>query len=361
MTDADLEKQLQAARRAGPSWNPGRQQRVNWAVWAGLGGQEAARRRRTRVGLGFWTLGLATLALGVVHHWRQTRPLPVLAPPPRTASAPPAGLSSTLADGSRVVLDGPGTVLRKSLEERDDVLFELDAGGAQFEVARRPSRVFRVHAGAVTVQVIGTGFRVQRQQSRCRVAVEHGRVLVSWWGGSRELGAGEAGVFPPESPTATAAATAPAPIAAPAPALRAAGGRARAEAASAPPGPDQLFARADQARAEGRPEAAIAHLREIVDRYPGDPHAAAAAFTVGRLLLESSRRPREAAAAFAQARTLAQGGPLAEDALAREVEALRAAGETGAARSRAQLYAALFPTGVRLQQVKRLGGLDSDR
>ena len=82
-----------------------------------------------------------------------------------------------------------------------------------------------------------------------------------------------------------------------------------------------------------------------------------AAFTIGRLLLETQGKPRQAAQAFGQARTLASGGPLAEDALARQVEALNMAGDVAAARQHADLYRQLFPNGPRLQSVMRFGGL----
>jgi transmembrane sensor len=123
-------------------------------------------------------------------------------------------------------------------------------------------------------------------------------------------------------------------------------------------GPSALFARADRARAEGQPERALAPLRQITDAFPSDPRAPMAAFTRGRLLLESLGRPREAASAFAQARRLtSRGTPLAEDALAREVDAWRAASEPRLARERAELYRSLYPRGIRLHAVMRSGGL----
>jgi hypothetical protein len=127
------------------------------------------------------------------------------------------------------------------------------------------------------------------------------------------------------------------------------------------PGPEALFARADEARSAGKPALAVETLRELRARFPHDPHAGAAAFTMGRLLLESLRQPREAAHAFAEARALARGdSALAEDALAREVEALHVAGDTATARARAELYRSLFPHGMRLQIVERYGELKAD-
>ena len=121
---------------------------------------------------------------------------------------------------------------------------------------------------------------------------------------------------------------------------------------------EALFASADKARKEGRPDQAIGYLKTITDRHSGDPRAPLAAFTRGRVLLESLGRPREAAQAFAQARALSgKRSALAEDALAREVEAYAAAGESGLAHDRAELYRKNYPKGLRLPQVIRSGGL----
>jgi len=345
--DREIEKTVASARRAGPPWSPARQQQVSWAVMNRI---EKARRHRPLIAL---SLAGAVAAAGLFV-WQRTQPAPSVATSAETAGP----LASSLADGTRIVLDDAATVLRKTVEASDDVLFELESGGARFEVARRPSRIFRVHAGEVTVQVIGTGFRVRRTQARCQVAVEHGRVLVSWWGGSRELGAGEQGTFPPE--TAAAAPSSASARSAPAPSAGAAHAASHPSAAAAA-GAEALFARADRARADGNAELAVATLRDLREHYPRDPRAGAAAFTTGRLLLESLRRPREAAAAFAEARALARGdSTLAEDALAREVEALHAAGDGAAARARAELYRSLFPHGLRLHMVERYGGLGAE-
>jgi hypothetical protein len=333
--DGDLEPMLAAARRAAPALTPGRSQKWRWALLSRLDG-----RRRSRVPA-VAAACVAAAALAVIG-WRQLGPGsdPIASTTPQPASD--TGLQ-ILADGSRVVPDGPATAIRKAVESDNDVLYELEAGGARFEVARRPSRTFRVHAGPVTLQVIGTRFLVQRLEDRSRVSVTEGRVLVSWWGGSRELSAGEEGTFPPE-PVAAAAAPGP--------------GSTSTRRRTPDVGPDVLFAYADRARKAGKPELAVAHLRTVIDRFPADPHAQVAAFTIGRLLLESLHEPRQAAAAFEKARILAKGAPLAEDALAREVDAWAAAGEPTQARRRAELYRGLYPNGSRLHAVLRVGGLE---
>jgi transmembrane sensor len=181
------------------------------------------------------------------------------------------------------------------------------------------------------------------------VAVSEGSVLVTWPGGSQTLRRAESGTFPPraERPASTTLAlqTPPAPQSvAPVP--------ARGMSSEA------LFAEADAARAAGRHAEALAKLELLTQRHPRDPRAPLAAFTRGRLLLENLGRPAHAARAFAQARALT--GPtsvLAEDALAREVEALRAAGNHTLSRERAELYTRLYPAGLRLRQVRAAGGL----
>ena len=115
---------------------------------------------------------------------------------------------------------------------------------------------------------------------------------------------------------------------------------------------------ADAARREGRPAAAVALLERAVERHGGDLRAPLAAFTLGRLLLAELGRPADAATAFARARALVPDGPLAEHALAREVEAWSRAGQRDLAQARAQEYARLFPAGRRLEQVRAASSVE---
>jgi TolA-binding protein len=377
--DAAVERTLAGARRAEPSWTAGRQQQLKWSLMARLD----EPRHPYALSVVLASVAVVIVVGGVAWHQLARRSVARLGP-----DAPFAldRMLPRLADGSSIVLDGPSAILKTLRESSDEVVVQLETGGAHFEVARRPSRIFRVQAGPVTVQVIGTRFHVRRDGARTRVSVDRGRVLASWWGGSRELGPGEQGMFPPEgvAPQAPAGevvealaarataededtqearqgrAPSPAPPpAAPAVVTRRASPSSASPHVAAPATPAVLFALADRARAAGRPDAAVVHLREIVDRYPRDPHAPMAAFTEGRLLLEALAHPRQAAAAFERARALANGGPLAEDALAREVEALHAAGDTVAAHDRAVRYRELYPRGPRLGTVTRFGGLQA--
>jgi len=124
-------------------------------------------------------------------------------------------------------------------------------------------------------------------------------------------------------------------------------------------GMEDLLRAGDVARLSGHAAAAIAPLARAVELHPDDARAPLAAFTLGRVHLEDLGAPRDAALAFARARTLAPDGPLAEDALAREVEAWSRAGETETARALALTYAQRYPQGRRIHAVRRFGGLES--
>ncbi|MCZ7677722.1 MAG: tetratricopeptide repeat protein [Sandaracinaceae bacterium] len=122
---------------------------------------------------------------------------------------------------------------------------------------------------------------------------------------------------------------------------------------------DVLLLAADTMRLTGQPERALAYLDRAASLAQNDPRAPLVAFTRGRLLLTGLSRPSEAAGAFVTARALATDPSLAMDAAAREVEALARAGDTEAARARAEEYVARYPNGLRVDAVRRWGGLPS--
>jgi len=117
-----------------------------------------------------------------------------------------------------------------------------------------------------------------------------------------------------------------------------------------------LLLAADAARLSGHPAEAVPYLERVLRGHGRDPRTGLAAFTLGRVLLDELGRPSEAVDAFALARS--SGGPLAEDALAREVEALARAGDVTRSRELALLYRRLYPNGRRAKAVSRFGGLD---
>jgi transmembrane sensor len=269
------------------------------------------------------------------------------------------------------------------------VVVRVERGAARFEVRRAGPRLFRVEAGSVAVQVLGTAFTVARAGDGAEVSVEEGRVRVFWAGQYADLGAGARETFPrpgmglaadagatAEEPVAVAVAVAVAPQAPVAPraaparsprawaalaeagryddayaALRVSGGPAARSIA------DLLLA-ADVARLSHHPEAAVDPLRRVLDGHRDDPRAPLAAFTLGRLLLDDLGAPLDAARAFARARELDPDGELSEDAMAREVEAWSRAGEGERARSLAATYLVRHPDGRRARSVRRFGGVE---
>ena len=112
---------------------------------------------------------------------------------------------------------------------------------------------------------------------------------------------------------------------------------------------------ADAARLSGHPAEATPYLQQIVSKYRGDERAPLAAFTLGRILLYQLARPAEAADAFALVRKILPEGPLSPDALAREAEAADRADQRERARGLAEEYVAKYPTGRRLESVRRYG------
>jgi transmembrane sensor len=168
----------------------------------------------------------------------------------------------------------------------------------------------------------------------------------------------------PSTPSAAPVSTAPAEVAGPeAPATPAASPTrepparvdtpARAPARSV----EKLLVAADVARLSDRPRDAIRDLRRALALDPDPPREAVAAFTLGKVLLEELGDAEPAAEAFARARSAEPDGPLAEDALAREVEAWSRAGAEEIARLRAEEYLRIYPAGRRAREVRKFGGI----
>ncbi len=359
-------------------------------------GLERRRRRRAVLRAGLAALALLVIAGAV--GWR------LRGAGGDAGRAELAGGVMRFVDGS-VARPMAGAELAARVTTNDLNLVEVVRGGASFAVTRQPGRIFRVEAGAVTVEVLGTEFTVERVATGARVAVTHGRVKVTSGGEERILGAGEGGLFgvelahrravplepvdqpsdmdlsdeydtsPPELEARKKLARAkpsvsPAPSAEPAaaPATRdwrdlAADGAyddafARLPALTDVHSPDDLLLWADVARLSHHAAEAVAPLEKLVEVHADDPRAPLAAFTLGRVLLEHLGSPREAARAFARAQALDPTGPLSEDALAREVEAWSRAGEVARARERAREYLARYPNGGRTRSVRRFGELE---
>ena len=327
------------------------------------------RRGVRRIALGSTTgiLCLLTVTFWALHSRHGTQP--------RTAVARPEALFA-LADGSVVTpIDRTSRLWAKSVSPKL-VELELVAGSAHFEVAPNREREFRVSAGRVDIVVVGTKFSVERQGDRTLVEVQGGSVRVQWERGQQLLHPGERGSFPPFE---TAGQTAPAPEPE-APTIQPRGTPARTGSDWRVPANrgdfaaayrmlhdqvkpvlraniDDLLLAADVARRSGHAVESIPYLERALALHTSDARAAVVAFTLGRVCLADLDDPARAAAAFARARATAPRGPLAEDALAREIEARFRSGDKLRARALAEEYLKTWPSGSRLGAVRHFGGL----
>ena len=294
----------------------------------------------------------------------------VIAVPPAPATAPapardPAAL--TLGDGSVVTpLDKTSQLVARRVSD-SEVVVALAGGDARFEVPEHAGRRFQAEAGALTVETRGAAFRIRSTGRQIEVSAERGELTARWGRERRLVRAGETRAFPPVAHVATTASPSdesPPPVVA-GPTWRddaARGDYAAAwtalQAATGPrDGMADLLLAGDVARLSGHPAAAIDPLARAIAEHPDDARAQLAAFTLGRVHLEDLGAPRDAAQAFVRARELAPAGPLAEDALAREVEAWSRAGETELARTQARAYLQRYPHGRRVHAVRRFGGM----
>jgi transmembrane sensor len=314
---------------------------------------------------------------------------PTSAAAPREALPDPPGLERlALGEGTDVRFEkGAGLEVRERTEER--VVVAVQRGTARFRVRHDPHRVFRVHAGDVEVEDLGTAFDVEHKGSRVRVAVSEGTVSVSFpeaVDGARKtvsLKAGESGEYPAASPRAKAEY---APSSARETLPSASGAASNASPESPPPvtswralarsgkhraayellspgafrdvrnEPGELLLASDVARLSRHPAEAAQLLKKLLSGHARDPRAPSAAFTLGWLLMNELGRPREAAVAFARAEALAPRGNLAEDAVARSVEAWIRAGELGRAKAGVERYRRAYPKGRHLVMLEGLLG-----
>jgi hypothetical protein len=249
--------------------------------------------------------------------------------------------------------------------------YNLIAGTVRVETSEGDPKPMVVRVGSLVIEDIGTVFTVEAlPEERARVRVPEGRVRVSWPTGHRVLMADEQGEFPPrpgasgdeeEGKTARASVERLAPED-----WRSLARRGRYQQAfkmlERDPSKvlnrvDDLLLAADVMRLSGRPKRAVGFLERVLTSHRRDPRADLAAFTLGRVYLDELGRPLQAAKAF---RTAGRGSsPLAEESLAREVEAWSRAGELERARQAAVQYVRKYPKGARVEVVRAFGGLNA--
>lgn len=410
----ELARELASLRDAVvPAWTEARSEQL----YSGVG--QLRRRRRAQRVVAWSTVGLAACgllyfrALGAGHaselatrargveSTAQGLPEPGLQPrlpagdidEPRIVREP-----VQLADGSHVQMMSEDTAVGIERNRPLQIALRLESGSARFDVVPNQKREFVVRAGSVEVGVLGTIFDVERDHGRVRVSVSRGKVRVRQLNepGASIVKAGESAWFNERGEQleddATARAEEPAnpepSKRAPQPSAAKSHGHAHRsgsheeapraawrslsqsgdyegayrlllEESTVEDDSGALLDAADAARLSGHPEAALRYLREVLDHHRDSPVSPLAAFTMGRILLERLGQPTEAAEAFAIARRLAPQGSLAQDALAREVEAWSKAGHPDEAYQRARQYVTSYPQGRRLHAVQLYGGLSA--
>jgi len=277
-----------------------------------------------------------------------------------------------LSDGSSIVLD-PGARLEILDNSARSFGMALRTGRVAFEVRPGGPRRWTIEAGLATVEVVGTRFTVSRSLEGVDVAVERGVVVVR---GDRvpdrvrKLVAGERIVVtdpnapsqfvapPVDSAPLPAESTPAVPPTEVAPAVPATGrgapaGAGTGGASAAVATFDELIVQADAARQHGDLHAAESILERALASAPDRKRAALAAFTLGKLEQDGLGNPARAASAFARAVSLGPPAAIAEDALARLVEAEGAAGQLEKARADALEYRKRYPNGRRSYAVGR--------
>lgn len=117
---------------------------------------------------------------------------------------------------------------------------------------------------------------------------------------------------------------------------------------------DQLWTLRDIAKQVKQSGRAMAALRAIVDRFPSDPGASLAAWTLSQALEKSD--PAGAAYYLAKYRALSPKGDFAEDALVQQIKAASAQGNVELAKKLSEQYEKDFPNGRRSDEVRTLLG-----
>jgi transmembrane sensor len=287
------------------------------------------------------------------------------------------------SDGSRIWLD-PAARMAPLENNARSIAVLFKTGRAVFDVHPGGSRRWSIEAGLATIEVVGTRFVVTRTTGALTVEVEHGTVLVR---GERvvdrvqRLGAGERLTIEREPPTVASVLSPPADDS-PAPPSRPF--RERATHDSSPSwrelarqgayaqayenlGPDgiagraktadldQLLALADVARLSGHPRDAIEPLTKAVHEHSSDRGAALAAFTLGRIHIDSLGEAAAAAHDFETAIRLGLPQALVEDAYLRLIEVRAKAGDRQGAHATWLVHHERFPLSTRQSIADRWG------
>lgn len=228
-------------------------------------------------------------------------------------SAGGAAESIALADGSRLDLEA-NTRLSVSRLDGTQVDLSLETGAVELSIRPGGPRRWRVRTLHMVATVIGTWFRVTTGDRRSRVTVFEGEVLVESQGAEAPvvLRRGDAVELPAPRPPPVAPtpqpreelpSRTPNPTAS-TPPREARPPRARRPGPEAPARPtfEDRFARADAARAEGRPDESVRILEAILTDPACDPQTRGlAALELGLLHARILQEPGPARRALERA------------------------------------------------------------
>ncbi len=363
-----------------------------------LAGLHRKRRRRVivrSVGAGVAVLSMTVLVVTVARRGDEAPARDVVA----ARADVPSG--TRLADGTAVIRRSPGAAFEVIEDTAARAVVRVTSGAVAFNrdvVTPAKRSALTVLSHQVSIRVYAPAVWASSSETVTEVAPTRGYVDVDVGGKTRRVAAGERASFPRHPGSVASAGSDPATLPSPdnAPPIRGAtSATSRRDAGRARPRPsansvkkktwrklatsgdfdkayhallargldsvrdrvDDLMLAADVARISRHPRDAVRPLSRVMTRFSSDPRASLAAFTLGRIQLEDLTRPVAAARAFRRAQVLGRGGPLAEDALAREVEAWSRAGKKDLARLRAREYLARYPRGLRVRAVKQYAGL----
>jgi hypothetical protein len=326
-----------------PPQDDARRERIERAVMArldeGAAGAAAGAVGARAPARWWWAAAAAACAAGAaIAVVLATRP-PAPGSAPSLVETPPGASSRFVVDDATVDVGGDSRVEIDRGDEGATTL-RLARGSIVCDVTPRAGRPpFRVVAGDVSVEVIGTRFTVEHhpgERDPVRVTVERGVVRVRSAQGERLLSASARWPEVAVAPPAPAAAAERAPPRAPEPAP---------PAAAAPPAPtSRRGAFLGAQRLEARDvAAAVRAYRELADGR--DSWAALSLYSLAEAEAARGRVDATIAAIDEYLRRFPGGGNV-EDACWLRAETLHAAGRAQAARAAARAYLDRFPDGT---------------
>lgn len=229
-------------------------------------------------------------------------------------------------------------------------------GKASYQVTPGGPRRWTVETPLGSVEVVGTSFTVDASEQSLSVSVEHGVVIVRGElvpEHAKRLEAGESiEVHRTIAPAVAQTVSAP-----PQPAVIQLRESPKSDAGETEEHArvSELFSLVDTLRRSGRSADAVTALEQIVTQHAHDERAAMAAFTWGRIEMDSLGQMQRADLALSKALALGLDGTLAEDATLRRAKVLIALGRGAESSALVDAYLRAHPS-ARARFAPLLGG-----